>query len=325
VSEALVTPEIENLNLDMFAVQLKPWMIHRACVSVNDRIQFAVGDARNSRKRSSVRLQSRKGGLDCVTSDREILPQISSGRNLTGLIEDLSQKQDFWLPLVSLLGFAGVAILVFEWGPDSPLLKLDTAVHDWVVSNIPNTVSNIFFGKVLSNLFLEFDLIVGTSLLLVHWMGNRNQGPVLSGLGSLFFLLGVGSHKYDGLLVYALKQYFHRRRPHPFLSYSFPSGHVTSAVFLTGALLYVILPVTLQNLDEKTDASVFEQIKKLDGSLNKSAFWGLSFVCTAMGRVGGNVHWLSDTIAACLLGIALTSVFTSLHRFLTQRTNEISN
>ena len=44
--------------------------------------------------------------------------------------------------------------------------------------------------------------------------------------------------------VHMLKELFHRTRP-SFLngSFSFPSGHTTNAVYLSGVLLFVFLPL----------------------------------------------------------------------------------
>lgn len=316
--------KLKTQQFGMSGIQLKRWSCQRDAIPVQCRIPFSIQKALpflSRRKLTRARLHSTETNPDSATSDPAASTQ--SKQLINDVAGRLVKSEAFQIPFLAMIGFASVAVLVFASGSDSPLLQCDRTVQDWVVANIPASVCDSLFEKTLSNLFIEFDLIVGTLLLFIHWTGNKPQGQALLGLGSLFFYAGVGSHKYEGMLVYAIKQCFHRPRPQSgFISYSFPSGHVTAAVFLTGALLYVLLPVTLKHLNAKTDPFLHQFVKKLDSALhNKPLFWGISYLCTAAGRVGGNVHWTSDTVAACLLGIYLTSLFHTMHTFLIQDVN----
>lgn len=218
----------------------------------------------------------------------------------------------FWVPFLSLSGFAAIAILVFG-DADNGLLKLDVSVHDWVDATIPSNVRFTLFEQAISNLFSNFNVLIGSIVLYTHWTSNPKRGFFLIGLSAIFLFLGVVSYTHDGLIVHALKESFHRMRPTPgFASFAFPSGHVTTAVFLTGALLFVWLPVTYKALSSDTNPLLKGFIEETNITTNQKLWiWLTAFLCTAVGRVGADVHWTSDTIAGCLLGISLTSLFES--------------
>ena len=98
-------------------------------------------------------------------------------------------------------------------------------------------------------------------------------------------------------IVSFLKDAFERPRPEAVLSsYAFPSGHTAAACYGWGVLFLSLLP-----------SAVPESLRLLrtpDGdapSPTAFALWSLPVVCTAGGRVVGEAHWLSDTIAgACV-------------------------
>eukprot|EP00878_Enallax_costatus_P025121 GHUV01026844.1.p1 GENE.GHUV01026844.1~~GHUV01026844.1.p1 ORF type:complete len:200 (+),score=58.71 GHUV01026844.1:247-846(+) len=69
-------------------------------------------------------------------------------------------------------------------------------------------------------------------------------------------LLTAASLAGDPLLVNFLKHVFARIRPSPMHhTFSFPSGHTSAAVFIVGALVTVLLPLTVQLLTERKQAT----------------------------------------------------------------------
>lgn len=70
------------------------------------------------------------------------------------------------------------------------------------------------------------------------------------GLSTVFYGLYAGTVIKDPPVVSLLKDTFHRTRPSPHLhhSFSYPSGHTTAAVLVTGVLLCVLLPRMVEEL-----------------------------------------------------------------------------
>ena len=232
---------------------------------------------------------------------------------------------DIWVPLMTLVGFSATTFLVFAAEPTNFLLFFDHSVQNWTVSTIPSSIRYTVFQKGISNIFFVFDFVVGSSLIFIHGLGKRKKELALTGFSALFFYVLMGSHNYEGWVIHFLKETFHRCRPQSgMISYSFPSGHVTCAVFLTGTLLYVWLPAAERSLNTDSPSFVRRYVEVLrSGMGNKMLFWGLSYLCTSVGRVGGNVHWVSDTIAGGLVGMALTSLLVSSYTALYNRIDKV--
>ena len=87
-----------------------------------------------------------------------------------------------------------------------------------------------------------------------------------------------------------------------------PRTSVTHVAFCNaGTLLCVLLPpLTIDNDSTKNS--------RLQTLVTSAALplWTLSIVTTATGRVLGDAHWVSDTMAGACLGAGLVSVTTVL-------------
>ena len=134
------------------------------------------------------------------------------------------------------------------------------------------------------------------------------------GTSALAYGLGGGAIRHgDPLLVDALKHAFHRARPADYpTSFAFPSGHTTAATFICGTLLFVLLPLAVQALEEQQREQRLQPgvwLQQAAGWLEESRWWlwGAAVLVTAASRVAADAHWCSDTLAGACLGVALTA------------------
>lgn len=131
----------------------------------------------------------------------------------------------------------------------------------------------------------------------------------------------------DPPLVAMLKDVFARVRPSTLHhTYSFPSGHTSSAVFIVGTLVVLLLPLTVQLLQEKAASSSSSSGQQGEGSEGDAAaaaatsnswgalglwgglgVWGAAWVVTGAGRVLADAHWVTDTLAGGMLAVAMVS------------------
>ena len=72
-------------------------------------------------------------------------------------------------------------------------------------------------------------------------------------------------------------------------------------------MLFVLLPPLTVNPDQTRNSKVQKMVTSASLPL-----WVFSAVTTATGRVLGDAHWVSDTMAGACLGAALVSVTTFL-------------
>jgi hypothetical protein len=105
------------------------------------------------------------------------------------------------------------------------------------------------------------------------------------------------------------------------------SGHTTAATFICGTLLFLLLPLALQAMDEQAATQAAAAARRQQpGPLRQAAawleqqrwrLWGAAAGVTATGRVLADAHWCSDTLAGACLGAALTSLTVLLAECLT--------
>lgn len=92
-----------------------------------------------------------------------------------------------------------------------------------------------------------------------------------------------------------------------------------AVAFIVGMVLFAFLPWILEivnrRLKEKNEAKlgilkspVIQGIAK-SALKNASYLWPFSIVATVSGRVCGDVHWVTDTLAGACLGASLVSIF----------------
>ena len=143
-------------------------------------------------------------------------------------------------------------------------------------------------------------LVSGFSLLLIfHGKAHKALHLVAVSIGTI-------------PISHFAKSFFERARPPEFLrlvkvdGYSYPSGHSLSgaAVYLTVAIL---LSAQCESKIQKTAIFIF--------------FFTL-IACIAVSRAYLGVHYLSDTIAGVLLGLAWASTFNVISAMLNQRSTE---
>jgi len=197
-----------------------------------------------------------------------------------------------------------------------------------------------FWGDIVVSDSCIAASIVGWCLLSVLCLlraPQRTAAPL--GLAWAFYFSTAGPcGSGDPPLVNWLKHSFARLRPSEYHhTFSFPSGHTSAAVFTAGALLTVLLPLALQLLHEANfpdnsssssssssgapaacgddEAAAVAPVGSqwaLPGQWDRPVviygLWAVAGGTTALGRVLADAHWLSDTLAAGCLSVALVSV-----------------
>ncbi|CAG9461887.1 unnamed protein product [Pedinophyceae sp. YPF-701] len=236
--------------------------------------------------------------------------------------------------------YGAVAWDVNAAGSPHLLAPLDSAVHNFVSSSVGSELQQILGRAVLSEAAIYLSLagiIGGCSLQLFRC--PRAALPRIGLLAGFYFFGGGAVLHSDPFLVDALKETFERARPNGLgHTFSFPSGHTTAAVFMTGAFLVYVLPWlaytgtlasrTLPRVDASDpqldpydiavqldeggstppeDARDVDEDEVLFGRPPAwvPAVWAVAGGTTALGRVLADVHWVSDTIAGAALGYAL--------------------
>ncbi|KAJ1624522.1 phosphatidic acid phosphatase type 2/haloperoxidase [Pavlovales sp. CCMP2436] len=106
------------------------------------------------------------------------------------------------------------------------------------------------------------------------------------------------------LVEFVIKPVVHRLRPDTLHhhSFSFPSGHTSSATFISGALFLVLLPRLLAALAAARPGNV--QLAPPPRPV-LFALWMATSLGTALGRILSDAHWFSDTVIGALLGALL--------------------
>lgn len=252
-----------------------------------------------SRKRwSSWKRSSQKSGVESILSDSESLTKSST----LSLSKPLNQIQ-FPSLILAFLGFVLIAFLVFVEDAPSFLLTFDKWIHQWVLNHISPVLRSTLFQVWISDFFIELDLLVGSILLFGIFLRDWRKGLGAVGVSLMGIIGGTGTHHFEGTILHSVKTYFHRSRPQSGMySYSFPSGHVLATVFLTRLVFYQLLPLFLDQERSKKRRSRFLYWMQD----HKEMIVGASFIMTMIGRVGGNVHWFSDTLGSLFLGTAFS-------------------
>lgn len=191
-----------------------------------------------------------------------------------------------------LTGFAAVSFDVFAPSGAHLLASADAALHEWVVTN--TAANNSTTAKLMSNMPILVGIIGWVTTTVLALVRDPLPGLRTVAISWTAYFLAAGTIPHgDPYLVDTLKNAFARARPSAIHStYSFPSGHTTSAFFVLGVLLAVLLP-----------AAAGPRGRLSTGTL--VALWGVAGLTVAAGRVLIDAHWLSDTMAGACLGSAL--------------------
>eukprot|EP00775_Hariotina_reticulata_P012957 gene12957-13086_t len=202
------------------------------------------------------------------------------------------------------------------------------AVHLFVVEHTTPAFRHFWGDIIVSDTCIAASILGWCllSMLCLLRAPQRTAAPL--GLAWAFYFLTAGAFgSGDPPLVDWLKHSFARIRPSEYHhTFSFPSGHTSAAVFTAGALLTVLLPLALQLLHEANPpgssnsssgapaagggdeaAAVAPVGSQWDRPAVIYGLWAVAGVTTAAGRVLADAHWVSDTLAAGCLSVALVS------------------
>jgi undecaprenyl-diphosphatase len=178
---------------------------------------------------------------------------------------------------ISSLSLACFLLITFFKGSFS---AVDSNVNSWSAS-----IQSVQFNKIAELISYGFDttsLLAASVLIAAYLIYKHHKKDAL--------LLAVGMIG-DAVLITVTKSLVHSARPLNGIiaeqGFSFPSGHVVSAVILFGMLAYF--------------AWRHRKSKKI------KIFSSLIFLIVAFAvgfdRIYLNVHWLSDVLGAYLLGV----------------------
>ena len=94
-----------------------------------------------------------------------------------------------------------------------------------------------------------------------------------------------------------------------------PPSHHAAGVFIIGVLLFVLLPLCLRPQmrsvnDSNKPGLVRTSLVLLANVISRSRYpiWVAAGITTGTGRVLADAHWVTDTLAGALLGVALVSL-----------------
>ncbi len=215
------------------------------------------------------------------------------------LQDRLSAQNFFGLPFTTLLIvlFINLSILseLSEHIVNSNQMKMvDSAVTMFFYDNRIDFLNNsiYYFTQLGSTIGVAVILLISALFLYLKAPWQYIVALFISVLGS-------------GVSIYFTKEYFHRERPSDFSFYelstfSFPSGHATSAVALVGMLCIF----------------VYHKRQKIRGSFWWVAVAILYIFMMGISRIYLGVHYLSDVIGGYLLGILWVIVAISALEYL---------
>eukprot|EP01025_Chloroclados_australasicus_P059586 TRINITY_DN7539_c0_g1_i1.p1 TRINITY_DN7539_c0_g1~~TRINITY_DN7539_c0_g1_i1.p1 ORF type:complete len:313 (-),score=4.62 TRINITY_DN7539_c0_g1_i1:1482-2420(-) len=206
--------------------------------------------------------------------------------------------------IIGGLGFGLISMDVFNSSSAHMFAVLDTTVHTWVLQNCPEQVE-LFSDQVISNIPIGIG-VLGCCFCSTNILLQRDRNSIRNLVALIpFFVLGFGYYdghfKAGGVAANFLKTVFHRTRPSEFLhSFAYPSGHSSTATFMLGMFLIVLLPMITSS--EYTSNRFVKFLLN-----NRYKLWLSGWAVTASGRLLADVHWASDVCAGLCLGMVLVS------------------
>ncbi|MEV4723037.1 phosphatase PAP2 family protein [Micromonospora humida] len=193
-----------------------------------------------------------------------------------------------------LVPFSLLAVLVVGAWP--PLHDLDAAVTDALHRFAADHPLWVRAMTAWTHLASPGPLRV-VALVVVVWLWRRGARRLA--------LWVVTTMVVGGALGAVLKLLVGRDRPELLepvaraAGYSFPSGHALNATLAAGVLLLVFLPFAR------------------DRPATRVALWTVAVLLvgvTCLSRVALGVHWVSDVLAGCLLGVAVVAATAAAFR-----------
>lgn len=190
------------------------------------------------------------------------------------LRNQLRAQRTILVSSLSLICFLFVALFKVSF------TMLDIDVNFWSVS-----IQTSFFTPIAEVIAYVFDTpsLFTISLLTAAYLFYKNYG------GNSLLLLGAMAG--DAFIVEIVKTLVHSQRPLNMLMYdsgfSFPSGHTAGSIVFCGLLTYF----------------GWQRWKSSKAKVSLSIlFVAITFV-VGFDRIYLNVHWFSDILGGCLLGI----------------------
>ena len=170
---------------------------------------------------------------------------------------------------------------------------IDLQTNSWAASIQTGSITAM--AVIIAYIFDTTSLAL-ISLMLAAYLFYRNYRKY----GALL-LVAMGG---DALIVLIAKTVVHSPRPLNGLFYdtgfSFPSGHTTASIVFCGLLTYLI----------------WQHWKSTKAKTASSAISITTISIVAFDRIYLNVHWFSDVVGGCLLGLFWLSFTLLVFRYL---------
>jgi membrane-associated phospholipid phosphatase len=203
----------------------------------------------------------------------------------TFVISRLSVKRFTGLPLTGLIcALVANLLLIMDFTPDvinsKEFVSIDNNVAHWFYSLRVDSLTRIF-SRITYLCDIEFIIILcGTLLLFLIFFSKFHYISPL-----LLVLAGSGLTIYLGKNIFEIDRPYALAYEHEY-SFSFPSGHATSAISVYGLLFYFIIRKTV---------SLKSKIYLTITALTFALLIGFSrlYLC---------VHYLSDVLGGYMLG-----------------------
>jgi membrane-associated phospholipid phosphatase len=193
----------------------------------------------------------------------------------SGLDRQLRGQREVLLTcLLTLVGF--LLVVVLRGG----FVSVDAGVDSWAATI--QTGSFTIVAVVISDVF-DTNILLVVSLAAAALLFYKNYRKY-----SVLLLCAMGG---DALLVSVIKAFVYSPRPANMLinetSNSFPSGHVTTSVVFFGLLTFFVWQLWNSSMTKMSSGVLVVAVTSVVG----------------FDRIYLNVHWFSDVLGGCLLGI----------------------
>jgi membrane-associated phospholipid phosphatase len=206
-----------------------------------------------------------------------------------------NQKTLLFVCLLFLASFLLVAQL------KNSFIMIDLQANSWAMSIQPDSFTAI--AVIIAYVF-DITSLIAISLIIAVYLFFRNYRRY-----SVLLLATMGG---DALIVFIAKELIHSPRPLNGLVYdtgfSFPSGHVAGSIVFCGLLTYLAWQNWKSPKAKTVSITLFITITSI----------------VAFDRIYLNVHWFSDVLGGCLLGLFWLTFSLWAFRYV-EKTKKISS